>query len=311
MICFIVNRNSRTGKGAKIWDQIQRILRQKKVAYEAWMTEYEGHAMQIAGEICRRTKERVTMAVVGGDGTVNEVLNGITDFEKIRFAVIPTGSGNDYAGGLGISSDAGKALLHILEESHEKDIDLGKVTWNQESGSRYFCVSAGVGMDAIVCQKALTSPQKRILNKLHLGKLTYALLTVETLFSMKTVEVKADFENDGKTLPERCFHKMIFGAAMNMCAEGGGVPMAPGAVPFDGKLSLCMAHTIPKWRTFFLFPLLMMGRHEGIRGFENHPFTVCEMRLNRPTVLHADGEFCGMVTQLRIECLEKKLHIIC
>ena len=74
---------------------------------------------------------------------------------------------------------------------------------------------------------------KKILNRFHLGKLTYLMLTVQTLFSMRTFQ--ANVTTDGET---ESYENMIFATAMNLRAEGGGVPMAPESVPDDGKTDL-------------------------------------------------------------------------
>ena len=95
------------------------------------------------------------------------------------------------------------------------------------------------------------------------GKLQwYLMLTVQTLFSMRTFQ--ANVTTNGET---ESYENMIFAAAMNLRAEGGGVPMAPESVPDDGKISLSSASGIPKWKTFFLLPLLAMGKQGRIRGF--------------------------------------------
>ena len=125
---------------------------------------------------------------------MNEVLNGITDFDKVRFGMIPSGSGNDFARGLMIDKNPNIALHQILKAiSREKNgipvsrVDIGQVRWGEtEEESRIFGISSGIGLDAIVCKKALHSKLKKVLNKIHLGKLTYLLLTVSSLFSMKT-----------------------------------------------------------------------------------------------------------------------------
>ena len=84
-----------------------------------------------------------------------------------------------------------------------------------------------------MCKKALHSRLKQVLNRFHLGKLTYLALTVQSLFTMETANAKVVTEHGGYILP-----KMIFAAAMNLPAEGGGVPMAPHASVQDGLLSL-------------------------------------------------------------------------
>ena len=88
--------------------------------------------------------------------------------------------------------------------------------------------------------------------------------------------------------PERKLDRIIYIAAMNFKAEGGGVPMAPKADATDGKLSICSVHGIPKWRTFLCLPFLVAAKHTGIRGFDIDDCGTCEVRLKDPMVLHAD-----------------------
>ncbi len=305
MIYFIVNTSSRTGNGIRVWREARAVLRKRKVSYKAFSTEYKGHATVLAEKISSLPEDEINLVVVGGDGTVNEVINGIRDFGKVRFGVIPTGSGNDYARGLKLKGSTEDYVNKIVDSVDTESIDIGRVCWNGGS-RRYFAISAGIGLDAIVCKKALTSKQKRILNKLHLGKLTYLLLTVETLFCMKTarVKVKFDDEDDGN------FEKLIFAAAMNFRAEGGGVPMAPKADAKDGKLSMCLAHGIPRWKTFFILPFLVLAKHEKLACFFLKDCEKCHIRLNRPVVLHADGEYLGDVTNVRFECFPGMLRVI-
>ena len=81
----------------RVWNETQYLLRGYKIKYATYMTKYRGHATKLAEHISSmKGEEPVYLLVVGGDGTINEVLNGITDFEKVRLGVIPTGSGNDF-----------------------------------------------------------------------------------------------------------------------------------------------------------------------------------------------------------------------
>ena len=305
MIYFIVNPKSRTGRGLKIWRQVKAYLKENNISYMAVDTKYEGHATLLASQVSNLPYEKVTLIVIGGDGTVNEVLNGITDFDKVRFGIIPTGSGNDFARGLGITGDPVDQLERIIKSDKTDAIDIGKVEWEGVDTPRYFAISAGVGLDAIVCKKALTSKLKTFLNRIHLGKLTYIILTVQTLFSMTTAEFEVRL--DGK---KRKLDKVIFAAAMNFRAEGGGVPMAPKADAKDGLLSVCMVHGIPKWRTFFCLPLLCMARHENIKGFDIVNCKKCEIEISQPMVLHSDGEYVADVKRVTFECLPGKLNLI-
>ena len=267
-IQIIVNNGAGTGSAVAVWKETKEYLQENGISYNAYLTRYEKHAVKLAGQICGKIPEGpIYLLVVGGDGTINEVLNGITDFDRVRLGVIPTGSGNDFARNLGILRDTREDLREITacidqEQNGGKlqRIDLGKVSWEGCEKPRIFGISAGAGLDAIVCKKALHSKLKKILNRFHLGKLTYLMLTVQTLFSMRTFQ--ANVTTNGET---ESYENMIFAAAMNLRAEGGGVPMAPESVPDDGKISLSSASGIPKWKTFFLLPLLAMGKQGRIR----------------------------------------------
>ena len=230
----------------------------------------------------------------------------MTHFEKVKFGVIPTGSGNDLARGLGIKGSPTEQLEAILSCEKEFVMDLGEVSWNGGKKPRLFAISAGTGLDALVCKKALKSALKDFLNKIHLGKLTYILLTIESLFTMETTDGAAVADGKG----QKNMKKMIFCAAMNFRAEGGGVPMAPAADAQDGKLSVCCAYGIPKWRTFFCLPLLITAKHLFIRGFVVTDCAEYDLKLRHPMVLHADGEYCGDVTEMHFKCLLGMLHVL-
>ena len=306
MIYFIVNEHSRSGKGADVWKQLEELLKKEEVPYQARRTEYAGHAVQIAEEISSLEDEEMKLVAVGGDGTINEVVNGIVDFEKIQFGAIPTGSGNDFARGLGILETPQEILLRILESKGTKRIDIGSVSWEGCEKPRLFLISSGVGMDALVCKKALTSKLKKILNRLHLGKLTYLVITIQTILSMQTADTRVVIDQNRKTL----YKNQIFSAAMNFRAEGGGIPMAPDADAQDGLLSVCTIHGIPKLLTFFVLPFLVAAKHERFRGVKIENCTACDLYMNKPLVLHTDGEYCGDVTEAHFKCLPGKLRIL-
>ena len=312
-IQIIVNNGAGTGRAHRVWNETQCLLRGYKIKYEAHMTRYEGHAAKLAEQISRvKGEEPVYLLVVGGDGTINEVLNGITDFDKVRFGVIPTGSGNDFGRNLKLPKTPKESLREIcacIRKDQRGEalyrIDLGQVSWEGCEKPRIFGISSGLGLDALVCKKALHSRLKQVLNRFHLGKLTYLALTVQSLFTMETANAKVVTEHGGYILP-----KMIFAAAMNLPAEGGGVPMAPHASVQDGLLSLGSASGIAKWQTFFLLPFLVAAKQEHINGFTIRNEKGFRLILDKPMVLHADGEYCADVTRVEFRCLEKKLWLL-
>lgn len=310
MIYFIVNITARTGKSRAIWMEMKEILENRSIEYKAFQTRYAGHATDLARKISSLPEDRIYLITVGGDGTLNEVINGITDFSRIVLGILPIGSGNDFARGMGISKDTLSNLeqmLDLIESASEGTaIDLGEVSCEALDTPKYFAISSGAGLDAIVCKKALHSRLKKFLNQLHLGKLTYLLLTIESLFSMTTCDADIVF-NHGEAMH---VSHMIFSAGMNLRAEGGGVPMAPDAVPDDGMLCLAMAHDVPKWLTFFLLPFLVTGKQKYISVFDCIPFKECTLHLSSPLTVHADGEYCGENTTITYKCLPGILHFL-
>lgn len=86
--------------------------------------------------------------------------------------------------------------------------------------------------------------------------------------------------------------------------------MAPAADPADGLLSVCCVSQIPKWRSFFVLPVLVAAKHEKLRGVEIINAKQIDISLSAPAVLHADGEYMDDVLQVRFECLPKRLKIL-
>ena len=306
MYYFIVNELGGSGQAKHTWERVKSVLDGRNVPYQFFVPQCKGYAAVLAEMISEKDEDDINLIVVGGDGTVNEVLNGIRSFERVKFGVIPTGSGNDFCRGLELPlKNPEKVISMILDSGETKQIDLGVV----ESGGRrrFFGISSGFGLNAIVGTGINGSKLKVLMNKLHLNSLSYALMTVKTLFSMKTNTYKISF--DGGPLME--FKKAIFLAGMNFRCEGGGVPMAPKASARDGFLSFCIAFGIPKWRTFFAFPVLLAAQQEKLKGFFLKNARTADVFSDGKTISHTDGELFGNLNKVHFECLPGKLRVFC
>ena len=306
MYHFIVNLNSRTGKARKIWEELRQELDRREVLYILHETKYAGHAIEISRRLVKSAEDTVKIIVLGGDGTFNEVINGARDYEKIEIGYIPTGSGNDLARGLGLSSDPMENLNRILDSKEYTQMDLGCISWDDGESKKFFAVSAGVGVDADVCRRALSSTLKKILNKIGLGKLTYAILTLQSLFAMPTMN--AHIVADG--VDHGILDKIIFIAIMNHKCEGGGVPMSPIADAFDGKLSMTIIHGLTKFRALGAFPSLLAAKHMTNPAYLGIDFKEADIVLKTPFVWHTDGEMSTYNTVMHIECLPKAIKLM-
>lgn len=303
MYYFIVNPRSRSGNGKYVWQQAERILEQEDTEYRVYFTAYRFHATELAAEITSRP-ERLTLIAVGGDGTVNEVLNGIRDFSRVIFGYIPTGSSNDFARCLGLPVDTAAAVQNILHPSCFDKIDLGQVELNHQK--RYFAVSCGCGFDAAVCHEAHDSRIKRILNHLHLGKLTYAGIALKQLLLCHPAPVSVTLDN-GKSLT---FSRAYFVSGMNCFCEGGGLRMAPRADVHDGFLDIFVVNRLSKLLIALMLPTAYIGLHTIFPGVHIYRTRAAEVTVHGTLSLHVDGETRLMKGTVKMTCHPQALTLL-
>ncbi|MCR5272222.1 MAG: YegS/Rv2252/BmrU family lipid kinase [Lachnospiraceae bacterium] len=302
---FLVNLSSASGMSKHIWNDIEKYLKEKGCDYKLYVTEYENHATEIVRQIENECKEeKIKLVVIGGDGTFNEVINAVSDFKRFSFGLIPAGSGNDLARGLGISKNHMENIKNIFENDKTRYCDAGRIVFPDEK-CKMFAISCGMGLDAEVCYFAITSKIKTILNKFKIGSFTYIVLTVLRLFSMRTVDAKIRF--DDKVYE---FKDMIFTAGMNHKCEGGGVPMAPGADYNDGKLDFTTANNISRPRALFSLGFLSAGKAEHIKGICTNTFKKADIILAKPMIFHTDGEYVGTYDKASVTCCKDLLEFI-
>lgn len=304
MYYFIVNPNSKSGYGKKIWRTVQSELRKKKIPYKACLTKYTGHAKKLCRFLLETSDEYIDLIVVGGDGTLNEVLDGITDPGRIRLYYIPTGSGNDFARGMQLPGSPLKACQLLLGSAREISMDIGSVT-TQGTGHR-FGVSTGIGFDAAICHEALKSPLKTFLNHLHLGKLTYVFIAVKQFILCKP----ADFQVllDGKT--KRLFRKAYFAAIMNLPYEGGGIRFCPDASPNDRLLDVCCICGVGKLRFLFLLLACVLGVHKRCQNVHIFRCKSINIKSSIPLPVHRDGESGGIQSEIFVKLEKEPFHVI-
>ena len=223
---FIVNPRARSGLGEMLWKQLEPELCRKRIDYQIHLTTKKKDAGKIASEITKDGQEHM-FVVLGGDGTLNEVLSGIKSLEKVTLGYIPIGSSNDFARGTGIPGDPFEALDTILSPKRVEKMDIGVL--KREGKGRRFAVSAGIGFDAAVCHEVCVSKWKRVLNLLKIGKLSYAVVAMDRIIKDQPVKLELTMD-DGST---KVFEKTYFAAFMNLPYEGGGFKFCPDASGSD------------------------------------------------------------------------------
>ncbi len=305
MYYFIVNPGSRSGNGRLVWETVEKILEQEQAEYRVFFTAYRYHATQLAAELTSsKLRTRLTLVAVGGDGTVNEVINGIRDFSRVTFAYIPTGSSNDFARSLGLPGDPEEALRNILRPSYYRKIDLGQISW--DGRTRCFAGSSGFGFDAAVCHESLVSPMKDTLNRVKLGKLTYVGIALKQILFFRPFPISV-LLNNGRKLH---FSRTYFISALNCKYEGGGLKLCPSAKADDGLLDLCIVEGLSKLTIALMFPTAYIGKHTLFRGIHLQRIKSLEIHTDKPLPFHTDGEPEYLRGNIRISCLPSRLTVI-
>lgn len=300
---FIVNPKARSGMGEMVWRRLEPELKKRRIDYQRHLTRKRRHAEEIARDITSDGREH-TLIVLGGDGTVNEVVNGVRDIEKVTLGYIPIGSSNDFARGLKLEQEPEKALEHMISAETIREVDIGVLS--RAGGQRRFIVSAGIGFDAAVCHEVCVSRLKLFLNQIGLGKLCYAAIAFERLRKDRTVCMEMILPGGEKKI----YKKTYFAAFMNLPYEGGGFKFTPEAVEDDGLLDVIVLYDVPVLKILFLLPLAFMGKHTRFRGVAMHRCRQVQVHAEKALPLHTDGEPGFLRKDVSAEVLDKKMKII-
>lgn len=315
MYYFIVNPTSKTGVGEKYWQRVQKILDEKKVEYKVVFSKKTGHVEQIVRKLTSESKkDRIHLVILGGDGTVNEAVQGIEDFKKVVISYIPTGSSNDLARDMGISRNPEKALEAILNAEKETCMDMGVVHYDRafldgkeaEIPDRRFIVGCGIGFDAAVCEESMRSKFKNTLNKIKLGKLTYLGIALKQLIQSEMIDGKIILD-DKEEIPIK---RMFFAVAMVHHYEGGGFKFCPDAKDNDGLLDFCVAADASKLRVLRILPTAYAGKHVKFKEIKMFRGKKAIIEADKPMWVQTDGEVKAQASRISVSDFGKKLHFI-
>lgn len=317
MYHIIINPASRSGRGAKIWsEQIEPALKESNAVYQTYFSKKAGEVKHLAAQITAEHPDDsdLKLIILGGDGTVNEALQGIADPSKVILGYIPTGSSNDLARDLHIPKEPKAALDLILRDAAPRVMDLGRLTYldeDQPEESRLFAVSCGIGFDAAVCAEAMHSPIKDTMNRIGLGKLTYLGIALKQLITARkvsctlTLEYTVHNRQEDLSLP-----RFLFVTCMSHRYEGGGFKFCPSANDHDGVLDLCSVGNISKGLVLLALPTAFFGKHYFVKGINAHTATRMSITTSSPLWVHTDGEVTRKSSGFRVECLPGAIRMV-
>lgn len=305
-IYFIINPNAKNGSCREIWRNIEIELENLDIGYLAFFTEYPGHAQELAESLaCKAEGFPAVIAAVGGDGTLHEVVNGAVSYPNITVGFIPGGSGNDFSRGFFIPRKSADALRLIIDKrnGNTEEIDIGKIH-HDELQETYFMNNMGVGFDAAVAKDSNESRVKALLNRVSLGRLVYVYILVKKLLTFRTVPMEVTI--DGKVYS---YSNAWFVTVSNQPYYGGGMKIAPAALPDDGILNITVVHRISRLKLLLVFISVFWGKHTRFQEVEQFTGKSITIESTARVLAHADGEAIGH-TPLKVQACPKALNII-
>jgi YegS/Rv2252/BmrU family lipid kinase len=243
---FIINPNAGKGKSLDIIPLIKKIFTTLEDHYVIEITNGPGHATEIAKRYTSENDYRVYS--VGGDGTLNEILNGMVN-TRSHLAIIPTGSGNDFVKSIDDTHHTSfESMLISTIAGNSKKIDLAMVN------NRYFINISSIGFDADVVQNAINFKKLPFIP----SKLAYLLSILFTAFLHKNKNLEIFLDNT------KINSKTTLLAICNGKFYGGGMLVAPFAKINDNKFDVCLVQNAGIFRILTLFPKLIKGIHNEL-----------------------------------------------
>ena len=291
---FIVNPASGRGRGRKALDWLRERLEPDD---ELVVSEAPGDCERLAAGAA--TAGRPAVTVVGGDGTVAEVLNGIaaSDF-RAAMGILPVGTANDLAIYVDIPNDWERAL-QIVRAGHVRRVDVGLATRADER--RYFVTTAGAGVNAVIAGR-----EQAETDKAAGSPITYVGSVFRELLRYRPIEVEITGEDVSYRGP------ILMASVSNGEQEGGIFKLAPGARADDGFLHLLILGDVPTWQRPWYALQSMRGRSQRLAKAQRHRLKAVTLRAVEETPFYLDGEYeplpAGEVVEIRVE--EGRLGVI-
>lgn len=299
----IVNPNAGSRKGKKDWDKISAMLQSYSIDYAERFTERKRHAITITGEVISEGYRKII--VVGGDGTMNEVINGIFSQDAcptkdITVGMITVGTGNDWGRMFGIPNNY-EGAVKLIKEGRICLQDAGVVSYYHGNirDKRHFVNIAGLGFDALVVKRTNLAKDRG-----KSSKTIYYFTLLRSLFSYK--HTATDVIIDGRRIENDTF-SISLGIGRY---SGGGMLQTPNALPDDGLFDITIIKKMRKGEIIRSLKKLYDGtilNHPKIEGYTGR-----NIRIDSDPLIHveADGESLGH-SPIEFDIIPKSINVIC
>lgn len=282
---FIINPTAGNGQCARSVPKIKEAIdnlsaKSPEIKGEIITTEYKNHATELVRAYQNNYE---VIIIVGGDGTLNEAINGLDPASETIMGVIPEGSGNDFAKMMGMKQDIDSNIDIIVNHGQIKRVDIGEIEFLENGGTsrpqaRKFINSAGIGFDALVSDLKNRSRNfqgfSQYIWSIFQALKKYSFLDINAAFDKVTNEVK----------------KSLLIAISNGKTYGGGIKVNPNAEIDDGLLDACIIYPITIPRVLWHLRKFIKGTHGSLDIVKLIRFKEAEIKTEQMAFIHADGE---------------------
>ena len=300
---IILNPSAGKGSAFSKKNEIEKLLQDAGVDYTLVVSEKPGDPVTLAKEAGDNGYDVVVAS--GGDGTVNEVINGLMAAKKEGrkipiLGTIPAGRGNDFAASMGVPADIAQAVAAIAK-GKTKTIDIGQVTGGNYPEGKYFGNGIGIGFDTIVGFEAAKLPP------FLSGMPGYLLSAIKTIFLYYKAP-RLRLVLDQETIEQSC----LIVSVMNGKRMGSSFIMAPDSKPDDGMFSLMIIDQVTRLEMIKLMVKIMKGTQAGHPGVKMPLTGKLEITaLTGSLPVHADGEtICEKGENLSVRIYPQQIDLI-
>ena len=301
----IVSSRSGGGKARHDWPEIANLLKAKSIEFIASMTDHAYHAIELAREAVLSGFRK--LLVVGGDGAVHEVLNGLysqseVSPSEVTVGLIPVGSGNDWSRLHRIPADYGRAVDLIAEagvRTRLQDVARVHTLMDGKPYCRYMMNIGGLGFDSDVCRRFDIAKEHG-----HAGDRQYLKSLLSGFLAYRPLRFRVAVDG------EEFYHGTAFSVALGIGQYcGGGMRQTPDAVPDDGLINVTVVGKLSKWKFLSKVPSLFKGdiyRHKEVRHTTGRRV---EISAAPYSYMEVDGEPVG-ITPVRIEVIPAGVQVV-
>ncbi len=286
---FIINPQAGKGHTLSHISRIEEICKAKGIDPIIEITKAPGHATEIAKQYS--AEEGIRIYSVGGDGTLNEVVNGIAG-SKCSLAVIPSGSGNDFIRSISKSASWEEVLKKSME-AEAVPVDIGRFDNN------FFINISSAGLDAEIVYNSRRFKK----NPFIPSRFAYLLSIFVTVFGYKSRDMKIMLDDS------EIHMKTLLVAIANGKFYGGGMMVAPIADISDGTFDICHIEKVGALKVIRLFPWLIKGKHEGIKQVRFYKSKKVKVKCDGEMSFNVDGELYRR-SEVEFEVVPNALNIV-